>query len=92
LRQSSIMSSETQCRNLRIALAKQIRSIRVRRGISQEELAFRAGLHRTYISLVERSKKSLTVDSLARIAAALDVGPSRLLANAEKSCRAKDRR
>ena len=83
------MSSETQYANLRVALAKQIRSGRTRRGISQEELAFRAGLHRTYISLVERSKKSLTVDSLARIASALDIKPSKILASAEKRSSAK---
>lgn len=83
------MNRETQCAKLRIALAKQIRSVRARRGISQEELAFLADLHRTYISLVERSKKSLTVDSLARIAAALDIKPSKLLASAEKRSSAK---
>ena len=83
------MSSEIQYTELRTALARQIRSIRIRRGISQEELAFRADLHRTYISLVERSKKSLTVDSLARIASALDIKPSKLLASAEKRFSAK---
>ena len=83
------MNSETRYAKLRVALASQIRSIRARRGISQEELAFLAGLHRTYISLVERSKKSLTVDSLARIASALDIEPSKLLASAEKKCSAK---
>ena len=83
------MSSQIQYTELRTALARQIRSVRIRRGISQEELAFRAGLHRTYISLVERSKKSLTVDSLARIASALDIKPSQLLASGEKRSKAK---
>jgi transcriptional regulator with XRE-family HTH domain len=83
------MNSEIQYTELRVSLARQIRSIRIRRGISQEELAFRADLHRTYISLIERSKKSLTVDSLARIASALDIKPSKLLASAEKRSGAK---
>ena len=83
------MSSQIQYTELRTALARQIRSVRIRRGISQEELAFRAGLHRTYISLIERSKKSLTVDSLARIASALDIKPSKLLANGEQRSLAK---
>ena len=78
------MSSEIKYTELRIALAGQIRSARIRRGMSQEDLAFRAGLHRTYISLVEGGKKSLTVDSLARIASALDIKPSKLLATSEK--------
>ncbi len=78
------MNREVQYIELRIALAREIRSTRIRRGMSQEELAFCAGLHRTYISLVEGAKKSLTVDSLARIASALDIKPSKLLASSEK--------
>ena len=84
------MNSEIQYTELRTALARQIRSVRIRRGMSQEELAFRAGLHRTYISLVEGAKKSLTVDSLARIASALDIKPSKLLASSEKRSSLKD--
>ncbi len=72
---------------LRAALADQIRFFRFKRGLSQEELAFRAGLHRTYISLVERGKKSPTIDCLTRISAALDVRASVLLAHAEKSAK-----
>jgi transcriptional regulator with XRE-family HTH domain len=70
--------------NFRAALAEQIRLVRSKKGLSQEELAFRAGLHRTYISLVERGKKSPTIDCLIRISAALDVKVSDLLAKAEK--------
>jgi transcriptional regulator with XRE-family HTH domain len=83
------MGNEPQYTELRVALGRQIRAVRARRRISQEELAFRADLHRTYISLVERSKKSLTVDALARIASALDIKPSTLLASAEKRSGAK---
>ena len=68
---------------LRASLAEQIRLLRRMRGLSQEVLGFRCGLHRTYISLVERSKRSLTVDALAQIAVALDASPSELLARAE---------
>jgi transcriptional regulator with XRE-family HTH domain len=53
--------------------------------LSQEELAWRSGLHRTYISMVERARRSLTIDSLERIAAALGTSASTLLARAEKS-------
>jgi transcriptional regulator with XRE-family HTH domain len=65
------------------SLAAVIREVRRRQGMSQETLGFRSGLHRTYISLVERSRRSLTVGSLARIAAALGARPSELLAQAE---------
>ena len=85
------MAREMLSSNLRAALAEQIRLVRSKRGLSQEELAFRAGLHRTYISLVERSKKSPTVDCLTRISAALDVRTSDLLANAEKCAKGQGR-
>lgn len=64
-------------------VAAAIRRHREAAGISQEELADRAGLHRTYISLVERARRNLTVDALDRIAAGLEVPASRLLAEAE---------
>lgn len=69
---------------LRAALAFEIRSLREARNLSQEELAFRCGIHRTYVSQLERSLKSPTVDILERIAAALGESSSKLLARAEK--------
>ena len=71
-------------------LADAIRKRREVAGISQEELADRAALHRTYISLVERSKRNITVDALDRIASGLSVPASRLLAEAEAT-RKRDR-
>lgn len=56
-----------------------IRKERERLGISQEELADRAGLHRTYIGGVERGERNLGVINLLRIARALQVNPSALL-------------
>ncbi|MBI2773315.1 MAG: helix-turn-helix transcriptional regulator [Chloroflexi bacterium] len=57
-----------------------IRRFREDRGYSQERLAETAGLHRTYISLVERGQRNISVDALNQIAEALDVYASRLLA------------
>lgn len=62
-----------------------IRRLREGSGLSQEELAAESGLHRTYISLVERGRRNITVDALSQIAEALGVYPSRLLAEAEKA-------
>lgn len=70
---------------LRAALAEQIRRARKRCVLSQEELAWRSGLHRTYVSMVERAQRSLTVDSLEKIATALGMSASALLGRAEKS-------
>lgn len=53
--------------------------IRGERGLSQEELAFECGLHRTYVSGVERGVRNPTVVVLEKIAKALKVAASRLL-------------
>lgn len=62
-----------------------VRQLREATGLSQEELAEQAGLHRTYISLVERGRRNITVDALSQIAEALNTYPSRLIAEAEKA-------
>lgn len=69
---------------LRAALADIIRRTRKGRELSQEELAWRSGLHRTYISMIERAQRSVTIDSLESIAAALDSSASALLSRAER--------
>jgi len=56
-----------------------VRKFRKERGFSQEALAFECGLHRTYISGVERGVRNPTVLVLEGIAAALQVPASRLL-------------
>jgi transcriptional regulator with XRE-family HTH domain len=61
-----------------------IRQRREARGLSQEALAEAANLHRTYISMVERAVRNITVDSLSGIADALAVRPSQLLQHAER--------
>ena len=54
-------------------------------GISQEELAFRAGLHRTYIGMVERAERSISLQYAKKIADALNVKLDTLLNNGEES-------
>jgi transcriptional regulator with XRE-family HTH domain len=60
-------------------VAEAVRRGRKAAGLSQEELAFEAGLDRTYISQVERRKRNVTIVVLARIARALKTTPDRLL-------------
>ena len=49
-----------------------VRKIRLERGISQEELADRCGLHRTYISDIEFGKRNLSLENIERIAISLN--------------------
>lgn len=56
-----------------------VRRERKRRGLSQEELAFSAGLDRTYLSGVERGRRNIGLINIHRIARALRVRPADLL-------------
>lgn len=58
-----------------------VQAIRRALGISQEELAFRAGLHRTYIGMVERAERSISLQNAKKIADALNVKLDTLLNN-----------
>ena len=49
-------------------------------GISQEELAFRCGVHRTYIGAIERGEKSPTLTTIEKIAKGLDIPLDKLWA------------
>jgi len=52
---------------------KQVRKLREQKGLSQEELAFAAGVHRTYLGGIERGERNLSLKNIAAIAKALDV-------------------
>lgn len=64
--------------DLRRQVGVNVRLVRTRNGWSQEELAFRSGLHRTYVSGVERGARNPTVVVLGRLADALGVAPAEL--------------
>jgi transcriptional regulator with XRE-family HTH domain len=72
---------------LATAFGKILRESRQRAGLSQEELADAADLDRTFIGMLERGKRQPTLESLFRIADALHVAPSTLVARtaAERS-------
>lgn len=71
--------------NLLGAIGKTIRKKREVLGISQTELAERAGLHRTYINNIEGGSKNISIESLKGIADALNTTISELLTSAEES-------
>ena len=55
-----------------IAFGKAVRKMRLRKNISQEELAHRAEIHRTYLSDIECGKRNPTIITMHRLAIALD--------------------
>jgi transcriptional regulator with XRE-family HTH domain len=65
------------------ALGRAIRDLRRGIGISQETLAARSGLHRTYLGGIERGERNPSYANLLKVADALKVSPSELLARAE---------
>jgi transcriptional regulator with XRE-family HTH domain len=66
-----------------VAFGKLVAGLRRASQLSQEELAERAALHRTYVSQVERGLKSPTIITLLRLSKALDTTPSKLIRQLE---------
>jgi len=63
----------------RIILADNIKRLRKKRGLTQENLSFLSGLHRTYISSVERSERNISIDAIEKISKALKTPLHKLL-------------
>ena len=62
-----------------INFGRNVREIRKKKGLSQEQLAFKADLHRTYIGMIERAEKNITLINIEKIAMALEVEVSELI-------------
>jgi transcriptional regulator with XRE-family HTH domain len=77
------MSDEERSGPQRIFGAR-LRELRRARGVSQEELAARAGLDRTYVSSCERGHRNISLLNIWRLAVALGVEPPELLRPAER--------
>ncbi len=56
-----------------IKFGNKVRERRLKLGLSQEELASRAGIHRTYIGMIERAEKNITLANIEKIAKALEI-------------------
>lgn len=55
-----------------VTFGKNIKTQRLKLHISQETLAEKAGVHRTYIGMVERAEKNITLENIVKIARALE--------------------
>nr|WP_303033259.1 helix-turn-helix transcriptional regulator [Bacteroides acidifaciens] len=75
----------TRIENTMIMFGRNVQLRRQSIGISQEELEFRAGLHRTYIGMVERAERSISLQNAKKIADALNVKLDNLLNDGEKT-------
>lgn len=61
-----------------LSFGKRVQELRKTKGISQEELASLAGVHRTYIGMIERAEKNITLCNIEKIANALNISISDL--------------
>jgi len=68
--------------DLKTLLGSAIKAYRASLGISQEELARRAGLHRTYVSDLERGARNPSIESIEKLARALEISVAALFAAA----------
>lgn len=65
--------------NIKKQLGRKIKELRLKAGISQEKLAVKAKLHRTYMSDIERGERNVSVENIEKIAKALEIEPDELL-------------
>ena len=62
-----------------LKFGERVRIFRKEKGLSQEDLAHKAGLHRTYIGMIERAEKNITLLNIEKIANALNISIKDLL-------------
>lgn len=65
--------------DIRARLGKNVRKLREAKGWSQEDYADRAGIHRTYVSDIERGRRNPTITVVEKLAKPFEVQPSQLL-------------
>lgn len=68
-----------ESREILVKFGQRVRQLRKEKNLSQEELSFKADLHRTYIGMIERAEKNITLVNIQKIANALDISVSELL-------------
>lgn len=68
-------------RSLLVQFGRIVRKMRLDKGLSQEKLAEKAEVHRTYIGMIERGEKNVTLTNVSKVARALDKTMSQLLEN-----------
>jgi transcriptional regulator with XRE-family HTH domain len=64
-----------------VEFGNRVRELRKQKNLSQEELSYQADLHRTYIGMIERAEKNITLINIEKIAGALKIDISSLFTN-----------
>ncbi len=72
--------------SLREIFAHNLKAERRAKGLSQEDLAGLAEIDRTYVSLLERSEYSASIDMVEKLAKALDIAPTKLMQKPTDNC------
>jgi DNA-binding XRE family transcriptional regulator len=71
---------KARTREVAVSFGQNLRRLRRRAGLSQDDLAVRASLHRTEIGMLERGKRLARVDTLIQLSGAMEVDPNELIA------------
>ncbi|MCK4478073.1 helix-turn-helix transcriptional regulator [Candidatus Bathyarchaeota archaeon] len=79
-------------RSLESSFGLVLRRLRQNCGFSQEKLGFESGYHRTYISLLERGQKSPSLQTIFKLAKALDVEPSEIVEHVQAVTKPRSRK
>mgnify|MGYP001611726056 CR=1 FL=1 len=69
----NILQLSIMRREILIKFGKNVREERTKLDLSQEELASRAGVHRTYIGMIERAEKNITLENIQKVCRALNL-------------------
>lgn len=73
------ITTRTGVSDLPARFGANLRKVRLAKGISQEDLAEQADLHRTYVSSVERGERNVTLETIEKLAKALGVSMAKLM-------------
>jgi len=74
-----ILELSTMKREILVKFGKKVRQERLKLGLSQEKLAIRAGVHRTYVGMIERAEKNITLTNIEKISKALGISSDQLI-------------
>lgn len=78
------MSKSAEKTYARLRVASNLRKVRVAAGLSQEDLAVKAGFHRTYVSQIERAVNNATIDNICKLAEFLGIDVHELFVDPDR--------